>query len=1027
MRKKSFLQPEYPAHIRSWPVPEEFTPQTPAKVRILEADLSIVAEVEDYESLIWTRKWHKPGEFELYINRHKLHADEFVRGRLVIVDNDPARCGIIRHREIVLTEQGKLSESWRIRGYSLASVTDQRITVPPDLDYDVVTDSAETVMKTYVDNNIVTPQNDPFEERGIDIVSIANDAGRGPRVRWQTRYKPLSQELEAVSMFTGVGWDVRPNFTAGKWQFDVYAGVDRSVSQSDRAPALFDVDYDTIESLQFLDSDIDFKNLAYVGGQGEGAAREIARVASGLQEAVRIESTDDHWESGVLDKVEPEDDDLILETTIPAGVDIAFSESEDVDWNNYSLLDGLAAQNDNLISVREPVVAGSATFTTVGSGSWTVPAGVYAIYVLCVAGGGGGGQGGGGYYGGGGGSGEVYYKLINVTPGQTINYAVGGGGNKNAFNTNGYSGGNSSFGTITCKGGGGGGSTILVDQGYWYQGSWISHWQRSSANNGVSGGSGGGGASGKSGGSSTKTSAEGHFGNPGGSNGGGGGGAGSAGSSGASASGGAGIVVRGVTYGVGGRGGFHSPVTASGYGAGGGGGYQPLGFDEGIGYGANGRAGIVRIWWDAQTGIGNRIAKPINLNSIVTAKTSAITINKVQPDGYAGTAKTYALVNSSSSQVPAVGSASWVEQTTGTALSVINPGTDYRGKFLWLKQVITIDELNDPTPYIEDYTVTIEDVGIRYYEEEGTRTSPPLAIEGAVKVSSSAISWQATTPDDSVLLIETAVNSDATTEPVGDYETATNGQPIPSLMEGESVLGKYLWVRQTLTANTDEDETPRLSSLSVSVLGSDVSNSLGNCLFNPNDTITVDDIGDIVEDMQIMFIKDTSDPAEIADNIWYYVVNVVGDTFQVSDTEGGSAIEFTGDAGYTGECFEKVATLPVGLSRWEMFVDARDIADDEFLPARGKRKLSEHQQTKYMEAQVLTKSQYEYRVDYDLGDIVTVRNTDWGITLDARITEATEIWERAGYLVKLIFDNKMPNIMDKLKSVIREAEYEVRR
>jgi hypothetical protein len=1017
---KHFLQQEYPAHTRPWPRPDDFVPQTPATIRIMDSDLSIVAEIEDYESLVWTRRWHRPGEFELHINRHKKYADELIRGRLIMVDGDPARCGIIRYREINLNKQGKLSEGWRIRGYSLASITEQRITVPPNLAYDVVDDAAETVMKTYIKHNITEPQNDPFDERRIDIVSVAVDAGRGPRTRWQTRYKNLTNELEGVSQYSGIGWDIRPDYINGKWEFDVFDGVDRSVSQSDRAPVIFGVDRETIEQLMFLDSDIDYKNLAYVCGQGEGADREVARVAGGVQEAVRIESTDDHWEAGTLDKVEAENDSLILETVIPAGTDISFTETLDADWENYALMDGLAAQDDNLISIREPVVAGDATFTTVGSNSWTVPDGVYQIYVLCVAGGGGGGNGIAWQSGGGGGAGEVYYKLINVTPGQSINYVIGGGGAAPAWNgTTGTDGGNSSFGSITCKGGGGGGSVT----GYsWGSKPW---WTATSWTNGRSGGSGGGGATGKSGGASTKTNEGGHFGNAGGSNGGGGGGAGGAGSSGQGGAVGAGIVVRGVTYGVGGRGGLLTSQAASGYGGGGGAGYRSN--NEFVGYGKAGNPGIIKIWWDDQTGTGNRITKPINLSSIVTAKDSEIIINKEEPDGYDGEVKVYALVNSTSHSVPALDSVGWQEQTSGNALTVITPNEDYRGKFLWLKQVITIDVINDPTPYIEDYTVTIEDVGIRYYEGEGQRTSPPLALEGVVKAGSSAITWSSTEPAGTDLVIETAVNSDPEDEPVGSYEGATNGDAIPSILPGESMLGKYLWVRQQLAANVAEDATPYLHSLSVSVLGSDISNSLGECVFNPDDTITVDDIGDIVEDMEVMFQKDGADPAEIINSTWYYVINIVGDTFQVSETEGGAAVEFTGGAGYTGEAFEKVATLPTGLSRYEMFVDARDISEDEFLPARGKRKLAEHEQTKYLEAQVLTRSMYRYRQHYNLGDIVTVKNDDWGVTLDARITEAQEIWETSGYLVRLTFNNRVPDVLDRMKSIIREAEYEVRR
>ena len=124
-------------------------------------------------------------------------------------------------------------------------------------------------------------------------------------------------------------------------------------------------------------------------------------------------------------------------------------------------------------------------FSTVGTASWTVPAGVTSVKVLVVAGGGGGGGGAYDYpgilgwttYGGaGGGGGVIYNASYSVTPGASIPITVGAGGG-GAYNIIGLSarlaanGGNSVFGSLTAVGGGSGGS----------------------GSNGGNGGSGGGG------------------------------------------------------------------------------------------------------------------------------------------------------------------------------------------------------------------------------------------------------------------------------------------------------------------------------------------------------------------------------------------------------------------------------------------------------------------------------------------------------------------------------------------------------
>ncbi|WP_348798122.1 T9SS sorting signal type C domain-containing protein [Flavobacterium adhaerens] len=110
---------------------------------------------------------------------------------------------------------------------------------------------------------------------------------------------------------------------------------------------------------------------------------------------------------------------------------------------------------------------GSQTFTTSGTNSFTVPAGVTSLTVECWGGGGAGG-GANGINGtnraGGGGGGGAYTKntAVSVTPGQVITFTVGAGGTGVTSNDsslglgNGNDGTASSFLTVTATGGKGG-------------------------------------------------------------------------------------------------------------------------------------------------------------------------------------------------------------------------------------------------------------------------------------------------------------------------------------------------------------------------------------------------------------------------------------------------------------------------------------------------------------------------------------------------------------------------------------------
>ncbi|UCS14326.1 MULTISPECIES: siphovirus ReqiPepy6 Gp37-like family protein [Clostridium] len=142
----------------------------------------------------------------------------------------------------------------------------------------------------------------------------------------------------------------------------------------------------------------------------------------------------------------------------------------------------------------------------------------------------------------------------------------------------------------------------------------------------------------------------------------------------------------------------------------------------------------------------------------------------------------------------------------------------------------------------------------------------------------------------------------------------------------------------------------------------------------------------------------------------------------------------------------------IGLDRFELYVDARDIEDKEekkkivketdedgnvteheeteeveipwerykpLLVQRGKEKLSECKEIQTFDSKINTQGNNVYKKDYDLGDIVTVVDKKWGIRIDTRITEIEEIYEEKGLEVNVVFGNNIPTIIDKIKQKVR--------
>lgn len=104
--------------------------------------------------------------------------------------------------------------------------------------------------------------------------------------------------------------------------------------------------------------------------------------------------------------------------------------------------------------------AGQGMQVFTGSGTFTVPAGVYRIRVTNTGGGGGGAGCGTGNSGNGGGAGGTAIGFYGVTPGQTISVTIGAAGTAGiSGGGNGGNGGTTSFGSL-CSATGGQGGTV---------------------------------------------------------------------------------------------------------------------------------------------------------------------------------------------------------------------------------------------------------------------------------------------------------------------------------------------------------------------------------------------------------------------------------------------------------------------------------------------------------------------------------------------------------------------------------------
>ena len=230
------------------------------EVRVYSQDLRFQGVSENQTSIIWHRKYFEPGEFEIHTPITSDNVNLYQFGNLVWLQG-AIEAGVIE--DLKLEETNTINEIV-VKGRFLESYMDRRI-IYPKVNFEGKT---EIGMRKLLDDLI-----EPFP-----YVELGELQGYDEETSFQVTWKNLLDYEQRLAMASNLGFRFKPDFTARKIYFEVYKGLDRTRSQHVRSYTEFSDDFDNINSATFSTNDQLEKSVAYVAGEGEGAARRIVIV-----------------------------------------------------------------------------------------------------------------------------------------------------------------------------------------------------------------------------------------------------------------------------------------------------------------------------------------------------------------------------------------------------------------------------------------------------------------------------------------------------------------------------------------------------------------------------------------------------------------------------------------------------------------------------------------------------------------------------------------------------------------------------
>jgi hypothetical protein len=165
---------------------------------------------------------------------------------------------------------------FNLYGVGFTQLLNRRITLPTaGEEYSTKTGAAETVMKEYVSESMVSPID---ADRIFTGVSVEADAGTGETVTYEARYTNLASVVGTVSEKGNINYGLIKGSTLGEYIFRVKPtwGLDKTLGNTDgNTPVVFSILYDNMLIPILSINASEEQNYAYVGGDGQGANRII--------------------------------------------------------------------------------------------------------------------------------------------------------------------------------------------------------------------------------------------------------------------------------------------------------------------------------------------------------------------------------------------------------------------------------------------------------------------------------------------------------------------------------------------------------------------------------------------------------------------------------------------------------------------------------------------------------------------------------------------------------------------------------
>lgn len=233
---------------------------------ILNTKFETVDVLDVFESLIWTDRFFKCGDFEIYTTTDadivkKLKMDYYLQNEssdhMMIIESAQIKADVENGSKLI------------VKGRSLESILDRRII----WNQTILDGYLEEEIEKLLNENVINPtmavrriSNFRFEKSGDPFIA-------GLKIQAQYTGDNLYEVICKICEDAKIGFKIVFDEETQFFVFKLYRGTDRSYAQDINPYVVFSPEFNNIINSDYVEGKKDLKTVALVAGEGEGSAR----------------------------------------------------------------------------------------------------------------------------------------------------------------------------------------------------------------------------------------------------------------------------------------------------------------------------------------------------------------------------------------------------------------------------------------------------------------------------------------------------------------------------------------------------------------------------------------------------------------------------------------------------------------------------------------------------------------------------------------------------------------------------------